>query len=192
LQPLPAVIGGDFTLVHYLLAAGRTLLVFAAFLIGFAGLYRSLQGRQARKANGLDRMRLSIPLLGAHHQRVQIVTLLSAFEMLYATGLPPDRAISIVLRTLSNGCIRESFSRARSAFTQGKSVTAVFIRSPYLPSLARELIKAGDVVGDLTESLRRYGAIESESLSQADKAFANWIPRLVYVLVAGWMATSLF
>ena len=84
-QPLPALIGGDFTLVHYLLAAGQTLLVFAAFLIGFAGLYRSLQGRQARKTNGLDRMRLSIPLLGAHHQRVQIVTLLSAFEMLYAT-----------------------------------------------------------------------------------------------------------
>ena len=108
-QLLPALIGGDFTLI--LLAAGRTLLVLAAFLIGVAGLYQALQGRQAPKAKGLDRIRLSISLLGAHHQRGQIVTLLSAFKMLYTAGLPPDRAISIAARTLSNAASERASAR---------------------------------------------------------------------------------
>lgn len=191
-QPLPKFMEGSLTLVLYLVEAGRILLVFALSLATLGWIYRTLQQRQAHKTNALDRLRLALPLFGRHHRRIQMLSLLSAFEMLYTAGLPPDQAISIALRVLSNGCIRASFSGASAAFSAGKSITEVLTSSPHLSGLAHELVKAGEAAGTVGESLQRYEAIESEEVAQSDQAFADWTPRLVYALVAGWMVSTLF
>ena len=49
----------------------------------------------------------------------------------------------------------------------------------------------GDSAGALTDMLRRNQDLESKEIEAFDEQVANWVPRVVYAVVAGWLITNI-
>ncbi len=186
--PLPALIGGQLSaggyLWHVFWFLGR-IAVLAWLLWQLPGWLRS------RQAEWLDTMRIRMPIFGQWHVRRETLAVLDAFEMLYSAGMPADRALAIAADNATNGFIRESFDDTHARLGQGVPLGEAFAAGEYLTSRTKQFVTSGDSAGALTDMLRRNQDLESKEIEAFDEQVANWVPRAVYAVVAGWLITNI-
>jgi type II secretory pathway component PulF len=54
-----------------------------------------------------------------------------------------------------------------------------------------QVINSGEQSGKLASNLMHFSKLEADTLSLQDEALAEWLPRLVYGVIAAWMAYSI-
>jgi general secretion pathway protein F len=76
----------------------------------------------------------------------------------------------------------------RNGATLASAVTGV----AYMPDTqVRAFIETGESSGTLPEMLFRYANAETESINQLQQQMTEWLPRLAYAVIAGWVAYSI-
>jgi general secretion pathway protein F len=186
--PLPELIGGQMSAGQYLLQVVWFLGPVAALGLLLWQLPGWLRDQQI---DCLDTLRIRMPVLGEWHVRRQVLTVLDAFEMLYSAGVTPDQALAAAAANASNSFIRESFDDTRARMQHGMPLGQAFADGEYLTSRSKQFVTSGDSAGQLSDMLRRNSALEGLEVEAFDDQVATWIPRLVYMVVAGWMITNI-
>jgi type IV pilus assembly protein PilC len=111
---------------------------------------RSEAGRLA-----LDRMVLSMPIVGPVIRDTLMARIVTYLSLFYRTGVELVLSLSIVERIISNRAVARDIARARELVTEGVSMAAAFGRSPLFPPVVIRAIALGEATGNLDTALTR-------------------------------------
>jgi len=179
--PLPAptriVIAASnlFSQYWYLLP----LLVAAPFAINY-GLKCSDKGRLL-----LDRIKLSLPLLGPLQRKIAMSRFAHTYSCLYAAGIETLSALSIVEELVGNLVIGNVIARVRQGVSEGKSISQQLAQSSEFPPFLVHMMSAGEEIGDLDSTLRKVSQYYDREIPAAIKrAFSIFEPLILVAMGA--------
>ncbi|MBK1649609.1 type II secretion system F family protein [Rhabdochromatium marinum] len=188
-QPLPALFTGDLDLLGYLRASLGVLALMAGGFWSLLVLIRRLRGTALGIAVGSWLLRL--PGLDRVLIRRQRTLYLEALAMLFAAGVPLLSALEQAARTLPPGPVRTAYRHLHQQVEAGATLEQAFAVCGYISKYSTLLVRAAEVSGTLEETFERLARGERESLETLEDELASWLPRLVYLVLAGWMAFSI-
>jgi general secretion pathway protein F len=189
-QPLPALVSGALTPLAYLWKALAPLIVLA--VLSRAALRCPmwfLSGRPTPLRQSAAAMLLRLPVFGAIHARRVVRDFFEALALLLAAGVPMFDAVPLALSTVDNGVLRAELATLLPALKAGATL-AEAVGGMQLVDLGTlsALVLTGEGSGTLPEMLLRFVQGESERIAHFQEQLAQWLPRLFYFAVAGWMA----
>lgn len=190
IQPLPALVGGSLSLLGYLWSVLQPLLVLALLWGVGRQLWQHLE-RPARSAqvSALDDALLRLPVLGEAHARRNTRDYFESLGLLLEAGMPMFEALPKATATLTNSRLRRDFFGVQQRVLAGATLAEAILPLEF-PGKAQlvGLIRTGEASGSLPAILLGHAARESAELASFQAQLATWLPRLVYALLALWMA----
>jgi general secretion pathway protein F len=189
IQPLPALIGSQLSGLAYLeLSLGRFFVISLTVLL----LVR-LPGIIQRLGVETDwhRLQLRIPVVARWIIKRQINEFLFILAMMLESGLAFAEALPKAVAGIKNSSLKEKFIPALSTGASGASVTETLAKMPMINATALRIVNSGEQSGKLSSTLLHFTPLEAETIALQDDALAEWIPRLIYSMVAIWIAYSL-
>ncbi len=191
LQPLPGLISGATTAPGYLLLSLGRLFGIAICAVLFIQLPDILA------ALGLERawhgLQLRIPPLKNWIVNRRINEFLIMLAFLLEAGMTFSAAFPKAVAGIKNTVLRAEFAQAITAnrHAKGDSVTDTLAGIAPINSKILQIVKTSEHSGKLAGGLLRSARLEAETYSLQDDALADWIPRLIYSLIALWMASAI-
>lgn len=190
LQPLPALVSGSLSMGGYLARCLLPLFAIAA-LITLAGWLRAWfeRGKPTAARTWIEHLLLRMPVFGAIFQRRCSCDFFESLALLLEAGVPMFEALLPALETIDSGVIRQSYASIRSRMMNGATLANAVTGVTYIPNAqVRDFIETGESSGTLPEMLFRYTNAETASIDQLQQQIAEWLPRLAYAVIAGWVA----
>ncbi|MEN0105778.1 MAG: type II secretion system F family protein [Pseudomonas sp.] len=191
-QPLPELVAGTLSLGGYCWGVAYPLLGLA--VVGWLGkqLLARLEKPAPLAATAADAWMLQVPLLGSAYSRRNTRDYFESLGLMLEAGLPLFEAMPKAAATVSNHALRRQFTAMQQRVLHGEPLARAmapmtFIGRPQLMNL----VAAGEASGTLPQTLLAYASRESQTLASAQDSLLTWLPRLLYIGVAGWMAYSL-
>jgi type II secretory pathway component PulF len=121
--------------------------------------------------------------------------------MLLAAGVAVFEAVPIVVKTLDDPLLQDCFSGWLPALQQGQTFSQSLrgVADHLYHTLGRSsmgqlinLSQTGEQSGALPEVLQRYAEIESTDIAHIQQQMVDWLPRIIYGLLAAWSISDLF
>jgi general secretion pathway protein F len=191
--PIPALASGALSTGGYLFTALRPLLLAGTLAWLLAGFPRwSEHPSAAALRSVIDNLLPVLPLFGAANIRRNLRDFFESLGLLLDAGVPMLSALPLANATIRNLTIRQRFSQLQTRIEGGLPYALALKEIPF-PGRERAfaLMFAAENAGALPDTLLQYADFETDALNDFDDNVADWAPRLVYTLVAGWMAHSL-
>jgi type II secretory pathway component PulF len=193
IQPLPSLVLGAISFGQYIWNVIKS--------VGFCGLIVALgmfvhQRWQMAGVSGarlsLDLLLLKVPVFGNLHRRRNVCDYWQTLALLLEAGLPMFEALPLALETTSNGVIRNELAVLLPRMEKGDTLAQALDGVQYLESYRLlPMVETGEASGTLPEMLQRYSSGEEASLALAQQQLSDWLPRIVYAIVVGFMAYGL-
>ncbi|MBT8046851.1 MAG: hypothetical protein HKN57_13135 [Xanthomonadales bacterium] len=180
--PLPGLLLGNINFESYLLnTTGRLLLLFGSLYLLSRG-WRRLGATGAD--NALFRLLLRTPWAGKLIRRQQQHDCLLSLALLLDAGVPAFQALGVAADSVSHPTLRAQFAGAENAARRGSSVTGALESGGILPDeQMKNLVKAGEFSGRLSEQLYRVADQLDEQLEMQFKVISDWAPKTAYFAV---------
>lgn len=187
-QPLPALVGSQIGTGSYLqLTLGRLLTLAVTVFV----LLRMPQILAALGAGKLwHRMVLAMPVIGSWIIARQVNGLLQVLAMLLESGLAFSAALPLAVATIGNDALREQFAPALVMSGSGASVADTLAEVPCIETTLVQVVHSSEQSGRLAGGMLQFARHEAETLGRQEETLAAWLPRVIYVLIASWMAYS--
>lgn len=188
-KPFPAFFVGELSLAGYVRASLGLLTAISGGLWLLGVLIGRL--RETEVGRSLGQWLLSWPLLGQLLIRHQRTRYLEALAMLFSAGVPLVNALETAAFTVSPGRLQDAFRQLHAQIEAGATLEQGFVACPYFTKHSRLLVRSAEQSGTLSDALARIARTEREDLESFENTISSWIPRIAYLLVAGWMATGI-
>jgi general secretion pathway protein F len=188
-QPLPDLIASKISGFDYLqLSLGRLITIGLSvfLLIRLPGILSGLGAETA-----WHRLQLRIPAVAKWIIKRQLNEFFFILAMMLEGGIAFAVALPKAAATIKNSCLRENFSPALSALATGASVTDTLAKVPIINPSTLQIVNSSEQSGKLASGILHFTRLESETISLQDDTLAEWLPRLVYIVIAVWMAYSI-
>lgn len=191
-QPLPALVAGSLSGTGYVLSILRPFL-FLGLLVLLGRFLKARIFAMTSPATPIQRMLTSmmtgIPVAGRLAIRGSLRDFTETLALLLEAGVPMLDALPQATATVRVCTLREVLERLHPAVERGATL-ADALASQSFPG-QRELhsmVVSGEASGTLAGLLLHWSVAESEAVAQSQNLLAEWLPRLFYAGVAGWMA----
>lgn len=188
IAPLPNLILGGSPIV-YVLCAGIPLSV--AFVVWrlVAGLIRARQfsggaGENPAPESSVDRVLMAVPFLSRLERLNNLCDFTNVLGHLIAAGMLLSEALDVCARVLPNGRYRVAAEVLAKDVRSHTPLADAMSRSPIWPHELIAGIATGEQTGTLEEACVRLSNGYREEYQRSIEQVADWIPRLVYVLIA--------
>lgn len=109
--------------------------------------------RAPRLRRRIDRIKLSVPILGTVLSKIILARFTRVFAMLYAAGIPILEALHAMEHLAGNAFIGEGLARATGMIAEGRSVSGAFQASGLFPPLVIRMTRVGESTGELDKAL---------------------------------------
>lgn len=192
-QPIPQLFTGAISMAGY---AARTILPLAVIAMSGALLVQLntwfSSGAPAPWRPAMERILLALPLFGTLHLRRNARDFNESLAMLLQAGVALFEALPPALATVDNHMVRADLAQLLPALKTGTTL-AQAIGTLRLVDTTQlyAFVQTGEESGTLSEMLMRHADAETEALALAQIELANWLPRILYALVAIWMVVQL-
>ncbi len=130
----------------------------------------------------LDRISISLPLLGGAIRELELSRYCKVFAMTYKAGLPIVRCAQMATDAVANRVMLAWLKGACEVVKTGEEMSKGFSRS--LPGEFLGIWQTGEDSGDLDDAAFRLGRMHADNAEAKWTAIAQWTPRLVYAVVA--------
>lgn len=189
-QPLPMLIAGEIGAIGYLF---RCLLPLALIAVGarlFTELPRHLSADSpAMRDLPIDGLLPQLPLFGPIYERRSVRDFCESLGLMLEAGMPILQALPQAVQTMHSVDLRAQFARIAPHIEGGGSLATAFVGQSFPgKAVAQALVVAGEGSGQLPAMLTRYADAETAAIEAFDNAVAQWVPRIVYWLVALYIA----
>jgi type II secretory pathway component PulF len=196
-------------LVHFAALVFLIVLPFAAsqfnasliFLFGKAVLFLSplylvtffliyvTQGRHGEKWRArIESFARLVPILGTARRFLALARLAAALEALISAGVNIIEAWDLAAAASGSPALRRAVENWKPEVIAGRTPAEVVRECREFPEMFSNLYASGEVSGKLDETLKRLYAHYQEEGTHKLQSFAQWTPRLVYMVVAGIIA----
>ena len=189
LQPLPALVAAEISGFTYLqLSVGRLLIMSVGVflllrlpeIVGYLGIERSWH-----------RLQLRIPAVANWIIKRQINGFLFILAMMLEGGLAFSEALPKAVASIKNSYLRESFKPALKLLPKGASVVDTLAKVSVINALILQILHSNEQSGTLAKGILHFTQQEAESIALQDDALAEWLPRLLYSIIAMGIAHSI-
>jgi general secretion pathway protein F len=191
-QPLPALVSGAITASGYLLSILRPFVVMGGLVLIYRFVAQRLSvltDRPTPVQQSLSTVLTRVPVFGVMVVRKNVRDFYENLALMLEAGIPMFDALPIAVNTVTLCTIRAEFARIRPLMEQGSTLSDAVANLQFQGKYpAHSFIVTGEGSGSLPDMLRRFADGESEAVTQFQVQLADWLPRLFYGLVAGWMA----
>jgi type II secretory pathway component PulF len=167
----------------------RAALVLAPlYLVTFFLIYAT-QSRHGEKWRArIESCIRPIPILGTARRFLALARLAAALEALISAGVNIVQAWDLAATASGSPTLRRTVESWKPQIVAGRTPAEIIRDCRIFPEMFANLYASGEVSGKLDETLRRLYAHYQEEGARKLHAFAQWTPRLVYLLVAGIIA----
>ena len=186
IQPIPALVTGSLSGAGYLWQVLKPILFVAMAIYGF----RLLVNHDAR-SNGKS-LYQSLPLYGPIFVRRNLRDFFETLALMLEAGMPMLDALPAALDTVEDGDMRRELAKIRPRVEKGVPFADALRDSKYIEDeRVIQFAQTGEASGTLPEMLMRYTKMETDAINGSLEQLAMWAPRVVYGIVALWMAYGL-
>ena len=189
-QPLPSLVAGTLSGAAYVWQVLRPLLILASlfWLVPWVQT-RFTQAQVTPLQIKLAHWLTCLPLFGEMNVRRNNGVFFSSLALLLEAGVHMFDALPVAVETIGNSAIRADHARIKLRLTQGASLAQALAKSNYLGNdQVLGAIQTGESSGTLPEMLQRFAQGESAAVSRYQQQLAEWLPRVIYTMLALWMA----
>lgn len=191
--PIPALASGALSTTGYLFTALRPL-VLAGLLAGLVIRFPvwSEHPSMTSVRSAIDRLLPGLPVFGEASVRRNLRDYFESLGLLLDAGVPMLTALPLATATMRNRVLRSRMGLLTTGVKNGLPF-AQALKGIAFPGRERAypLMMAAESSGTLPDTLLQYADFETDALFDFDDSVAEWTPRLVYAVIAGWMAYSL-
>lgn len=193
LQPLPALVTGSLSIGGYLAKCLLPLFAIAAVIMLAGRLHAWFElGKPTAVRTWIEHLLLRTPVFGAIFQRRCSRDFFESLALLLEAGVPMFEALPPALETIDFSVIKQSYASIKKNIMNGATLASTITGVAYMPDTqVRAFIETGESSGTLPEMLFRYANAETESINQLQQQITEWLPRLAYAVIAGWVAYSI-
>jgi type IV pilus assembly protein PilC len=125
-----------------------------------------------------------VPILGKARHYLALSRLAAALEALISAGVNIFEAWDLAAAASGSPALRRAVAAWKSRVVAGQMPSEAVNLCPIFPETFANLYASGEVSGKLDETLRHLNRLYNEEGTRKLNAFATWMPRLVYMLVA--------
>jgi type IV pilus assembly protein PilC len=147
--------------------------------------------RKGGGRNWLDRMKLSVPLLGNLWTMFSMAQLSRTLAMLLQGGTPLLTALEVTRDASGNSVISSSMAEAIAAVREGKPLSDSLEKSGHFPSLSLEMMRVGEQTGSLPEMLNHVADFYDEDVTIKSTALLSYVEPAILLFVAVFIAAIL-
>lgn len=125
-----------------------------------------------------------VPVLGKARHYLALARLAAALEALIAAGVTIIEAWELAARASGSPGLRRTVVSWKSDLLGGQTPADCLNTSSWFPEMFANLYTTGEVSGKLEDALRRLREYYQEEGTRKLQAVAQWLPHIVYFVVA--------
>ncbi|HZQ92655.1 MAG TPA: type II secretion system F family protein [Terriglobales bacterium] len=185
-------------LTVFMLNVGVTLRNYFPLIIAGLALLAFVVWRWQRTSSGaaaVDRLRLSIPVLGDIWLKYQIAIFSRMMATLLSGGLPLVPALETAGSSMNSRLLSDAIVHAGNRVREGRSLSASMEEAKLFPELAVEMTEVGESTGALPAMLTSAAEFYEEDVQTALSAAMSLIEPVILVFmgaVVGFVLLSLY
>jgi len=165
-----------------------TVGVLAPIYLAVFLLIYLLQGSRGQFLRGLlERLIGMVPLIGRARRHLALARLAMALEALLNAGVNIIHAWELAARASGSPALDGEVSTWRPQIEAGVLPSELVQVSSRFPSVFANLYTTGEASGQLDDHLNRIHTYYHEAGTHTMRQVAAWTPRLVYLLIAGYI-----
>lgn len=171
--PLPTVALlniSDFIKHFWFLLFGGLLLIY----LGYKRLEASHEGKMF-----LDRLKLSMPLLGPLTAKTEIARWTRTLAALLTNGVPILEALNIVMNIMENEILKEDLRIAEKEVREGNALAVGLSKGAYFPAFVNNMISVGEEGGAVEKALFKVAASYEREVDRAVKTMTSLLEPLM-------------
>ncbi len=130
-----------------------------------------------------DRFLRAVPVLGAARDHLALARLSMALESLLNAGVSIVEAWELAAEASGSPALRRTVFSWRTRVLAGQTPAEAVRESRAFPDLFSNLYSAGEISGQLDGTLQRLHRHYQEEGVRKLRAMAEWLPRMVYLIV---------
>jgi len=130
-----------------------------------------------------DYLKLKIPIFGPLFQRVYVVRFSRSMATLVKGGVDTVSALTIVADVMDNEVWRQMVRATIREVNDGNSLTTVFSRYPFVPSMMVQMLSVGEQTGRTEEVLGRLSQFFSREIDNVVANLVSLIEPVVIILL---------
>ena len=136
----------------------------------------------------LDKMKLSLPILGYLWTMFSMAQLSRTLAMLLQGGTPLLSALEVTRDASGNSVISSSMAYAIGQVREGKSLSDSLEKTGHFPALSVEMMRVGEQTGSLPEMLNHVADFYDEDVNIKSAALLSYIEPVILIFVATFVA----
>lgn len=192
IAPLPPFLLGHIGFTAYLFRAMPPLIIAGGIYL----TVRTVQQKAARRwsdwhgdqtpppATPIDTVLLTVPLCRGVERKRNLSEFAMLMFNLLAAGMGLIDALRTTARALPNGLYRLETLRLVADIAEGSNTSRAMQQSHLWPREWIDALEVGETTGGEDTVLARLGESMRESYMNTIRAWAQWLPRVVYAIVA--------
>jgi len=192
-------LGQDLPLVTQILLTVSGAIRTYWWVIALAGLSGVLAVRLALSSSGgrigLDRMVLSLPLVGDIVRKAEVARFARVLGTLLRSGVPVVSALSVIREMIGNQLVAAAVDRLAEGVKRGAGLsTPMGETTGVFPPLARHLVRIGEETGRLEEMLLRVADSFEADVRKAVRRLTSLLePSIILVmgLLVGFIVVAM-
>ena len=152
-------------------------------------------GKTPFGAYQLDKLRISMPIIGTLVRRTAISQFSRTLGTLLSSGVPILQALVIVRDTTGNRVVRRAIQMVHDAVKEGESMTDPLAASKVFPPMVVSMVQVGEETGALPDMLTRIANTYDDEVDNAVAGMTAAIePALIIFLavVVGTIVIAMF
>ena len=182
---IPLFIGGLSWNAYLLRCFGTLGLCYlTAAILWFGG---SLLVDMGRTSSAVDLLLGRVPLAGKLRRNLALSRFCATYEMQLQGGINIFDSLKAAAAASQSARILASMATVLPKVRAGGSFGSTLTGKGALPSALQRAIRLGEETGNLDENLRRWADYYQKAAIGALDAAGVWIPRLFYLLIAGYL-----
>ncbi|MSR17589.1 MAG: type II secretion system F family protein [Phycisphaerales bacterium] len=133
----------------------------------------------------VDRMKLTMPVLGKLFRFLYVSRIASTMSTLLAAGVSLLEVIAICREVTNNLVLARMWDDLEQRVQHGQDMSTAFSNCPYFPRNVAAMFHAGEHSGRLPEVLQQAALFAEEELDTAVKACTSMIEPMMIVIMGG-------
>ena len=141
--------------------------IYAAIVVGIVGFVLYRWSKTDAGANLIDRIRISLPVIGPVWLKYQVGLFSRTLSTLLTGGLPLVPSLETAARSIASKRIAKAVFSSVSSVREGKGLSASLEETGVFPDLSVEMIEVGESTGALPQMLNSVAEFFEEDVQTA-------------------------
>ena len=155
------------------------------------GIYGLIQANKRIPAfnEGLQRMSLKIPIIGAILNKAAIARFARTLATMFAAGVPLVEALDSVAGAVGNVVYGKAVTKIREEVATGTSLQASMGQRDLFPNMVVQMVAIGEEAGSIDTMLSKVADFYEEEVDNAVDGLSSLMEPLIMVVLGGMIGT---